>query len=269
MTDLRETFGNLRCTQMRLNPEKCAFRVWTGKLLGYLVSQRGIEANPEKIQAIQEMKPPTTVREAQRLTGCLVVVGRFISRSSKCSLGFFKSLRGSNPFKWTEEQQEAFRLLKDHLEDPEVLVSPTPEAPLLLYIAASHAAVSAALVQEVIKEGRRVQAPIYYILEALAGPKLRYTELEKMAYAVVMASRKLKHYFTSHPITISTSFLLQDVFENKESMGRISKWAAEIAPYALKFEARTAIKSQALADFIADWTPSPSQVEISHIFPFW
>lgn len=87
------------------------------------------------------------------------------------------------------------------------------------------------------------------------GAKLCYTELEKMAYAVVMASRKLKHYFTAHPITIPTSYLLCDIFENREAVGRISKWAAKLTPYALSFVSRSTIKSQALADFIIDWMP--------------
>jgi hypothetical protein len=155
--NLQETFDNLKRTRMRLNPEKCTFRVRSGKLLGYLVSQRGIEANPE-IRAMREMKPPTTTWEAQRLTGCLATVGRFISRSGEHSLAFFKALRGSDPFKWTEEQQ-AFSHLKDHLQHLDTLISPTPEVPLLLYIIASPSAVSAALAQEVVREGKRVQAP--------------------------------------------------------------------------------------------------------------
>ncbi|CAN6343250.1 unnamed protein product [Urochloa humidicola] len=84
-----------------------------------------------------------------------------------------------------------------------------------------------------------------------------------------MASRKLKHYFTAHPITVPTSHPIRDVFENREAIGRISKWAAEIAPYALAFTARTAIKSQALADFVADWTRSGGPEELPIPEPVW
>jgi ribonuclease HI len=79
--------------------------------------------------------------------------------------------------------------------------------------------------------------------------------LEKVAYALVMASRKLRHYFTSHKITVPTSLPLRDMFENKEAIGRIAKWATEIAPFMIVFVARTSLKSQALADFVAEWTP--------------
>ena len=81
--DLQETFGNLRREGIKLNPEKCAFGVKAGKLLGFLVSERGIEANPEKIRAIQEMEAPRTAREVQRLTGRLAALSRFLSRSAE------------------------------------------------------------------------------------------------------------------------------------------------------------------------------------------
>lgn len=92
--------------------------------------------------------------------------------------------------------------------------------------------------------------------EALEGAKLCYSELDKMAYAVVMASQKLKHYFTIHPITIPTSYPLRDVFENREAIERINNWVAELVPFTLSFITRSTIKSQALAEFIVNWTPT-------------
>lgn len=98
VADLRETFDNIRRSGLRLNPEKCTFGVRSGKLLGYLVSHRGIEANPEKIQAIQEMEPPTTVREVQCLNGRVAALARFFARSAERSLPFFRALRGADTF---------------------------------------------------------------------------------------------------------------------------------------------------------------------------
>jgi uncharacterized protein (UPF0179 family) len=88
----------------------------------------------------------------------------------------------------------------------ELLVTvPEPEAPLLLYVAASDHAVSGALIQEEQKGSEVIQCPVYYISETLAGAKLNYSELEKIAYAVLISSRKLKHYFQAHEITVLTS----------------------------------------------------------------
>lgn len=113
-------------------------------------------------------------------------------------------------------------------------------------------AVSVVLMEERSRDGREEQSPVYYISEAQVGAKLRYTELEKMAYAIVMASRMLKHYFTTHPITVTMSYLLHSIFENREAIERISKWVMEIDPFALSFVSHSDIKSQALADFIVD-----------------
>jgi hypothetical protein len=80
--------------------------------------------------------------------------------------------------------------------------------------------------------------------------------MEKMAYAVVMAKRKLQHYFQSHNVSVPTTFPFWDMFENKESTGRMGKWAIELAEHVINFVACSAIKSQVLADFVVDWTPS-------------
>lgn len=105
----------------------------------------------------------------------------------------------------------------------EVLTSPTPGTPFLLYIVATKGAVSAVLVEERARYGKKEQTPVYYVSEALAGAKLCYIKLEKMVYAIMMTSRKLKHNFTAHPITIPTLYSLRDVFENREAIGRIDK----------------------------------------------
>ena len=110
LDDLRETFDTLRSYNMKLNPNKCAFGVMVGKFLGFMVSQRGIEVNPEKIQAIMELEPPRTVKEVQSLNGKIAALNRFVSRAMDRCLPFFRTLRRS--FEWTDECQTAFNNLK-------------------------------------------------------------------------------------------------------------------------------------------------------------
>ena len=126
----------------------------------------------------------------------------------------------------------------------------------MLYIATSNSAVSAALVEERMAKGTLKQFPIYFVSEALNGSKLLYSEMEKLAYVVVMAARKLRHYFQSFKIKVPTSYPLRDMFKNKEASGRIGKWATQLAAHTIDFVPRSAIKSQVLADFVADWTPA-------------
>nr|AAQ56331.1 putative polyprotein [Oryza sativa Japonica Group] len=248
--DLQETFDSLRAAGIKQNPEKCVFSVRVGKLLDFLVSERGIEANPEKINAIQQMKPPSSVHEVQKLTGRIAALSRFLSKAAERGLPFFKTLRGAGKFNWTPECKAAFDELKQYLQSPPALISPSPGSELLLYLVASPVAVSAALVQET-ESG---QKPVYFVSEALQGAKTRYIEMKKLAYALVMASRKLKHYFQAHKVIVPSQYPLGEILRGKEVTGRLSKWAAELSPFDLHFVARSAIKSQVLADFVAEWT---------------
>jgi hypothetical protein len=108
---------------MKLNPAKCAFGVSSGKFLGFMVSQRGIEANPEKVKAVLEMQPPKTIKQLQQLTMRIAALNRFISWSTDKSLPFFNIMRKA--FTWSEECEEAFNKLKEYLMNPPLLSRPT------------------------------------------------------------------------------------------------------------------------------------------------
>jgi hypothetical protein len=112
IADLQETFANFRQAGLKLNPEKCVFGVKKGKFLGCLVSTKGIEANPNKIEAILRMEPPSTKKGAQRLTGRLASLNRFISRSAERNLPFLEVLKSAEVFQWGSTQEKAFEELK-------------------------------------------------------------------------------------------------------------------------------------------------------------
>jgi hypothetical protein len=195
VANFQETFSNFRQVGLKLNPKKCIFRVKKGKFLGRLVSTKGIEANPSKIEVILWMEPPNSKKGVQRLAGGLASLNRFISRSAERNLPFFEILKSAEVFQWCPAQQKAFKELKQYLIDLTTLTPPSSGTPLLLYVAASHAVVSAALVQEKQDGQIKKQALIYFISEVLSPSKKNYTELEKVLYAVLMASRKLRHSF--------------------------------------------------------------------------
>ena len=116
---LKETFDALRSYNMKLNPGKCAFEVTAGKFLGFMVSQRGIKANPDKIRAIIEMTPPRNVKEVQSFNGKVAALNRFVWKATKKCLPFFRMLKKS--FEWTAECQRAFEELKAYLSAPPLL----------------------------------------------------------------------------------------------------------------------------------------------------
>jgi hypothetical protein len=147
-------------------------------------------------------------------------------------------LKGKGKIEWGPKQSKAFAELKEYIEKMAI-----PSEPLFLYVAASKATVSAALVREVDSEKGKHQCPIYFVSEALSGSKLLYSELEKIAYAVVMTTRKLRHYFEAHKVTVLTDQPLNDLFINKEASSRIDKWATELFEHTIDFGKRSAIKS--------------------------
>ena len=168
LNDLQETFNTLQSYNMKLNPSKCVFGVTAGKLLGFMVSQRGIEVNPEKVRAILKLEPPRTVKAVQSLSGKVAALNKFVSKATDKCLPFFQVLKKS--FEWTDECQKAFEDLKKYLSSPPLLSPSMPEKELYLYIAISQAAVSTALVRD---EGGS-QRPVYFISRAFRGAEERY-----------------------------------------------------------------------------------------------
>ena len=146
-----------------------------GKLLGYMVSERGIEANRDKIAAITNMGPIRGIKGVQRLTGCLAVLSWFIARLGERGLPLYKLLKKFDAFVWTEEAQATFDRLKALLSSPPVLVAPDPCEPLLLYLVATNHVVSVALVVEREEQGHalKVQRPVYFVSEVLTDTKSR------------------------------------------------------------------------------------------------
>ena len=248
LEDLRETFDTLRSYNMKLNPGKCAFGVTAGKFLGFMVSQRGIEANPDKIRAIIEMKPPRNVKEVQSLNGKVATLNTFVSRAMDKCLPFFRTLKKS--FKWTNECQQAFEELKAYLSAPPLLSPSQPGEELFPYLAVSPAAVSATL----IREEEKVQKPVYYTRRALRRAEERYLPMEKLAFVLVAAARKLKPYFQAHTIVVLTDRPLRQAMSNLDAAGKLALWAIELSEFDIQYRPQTAIKRRVVADFIAEFT---------------
>ncbi|CAA0829049.1 Unknown protein, partial [Striga hermonthica] len=228
-SDLRETFQTLRRYGMKLNPAKCSFGVKAGKYLGYMVTKRGIEVNPEKVRAVIEMKPPSSVKEVQILTGRIAGLSRFITKVAEKSSPLFKTLKKSSRFQWTEGAQKAFEELREVLVNLPLLAKPVPGEELILYISVGERAVSSVLLRE---EGA-AQFPIYYVSRVMQGAELKYSEIEKCALAVVMTVRKLRPYFLNHRVRVRTNMPLAQTLGQPAVSGRLVKWAVELSEYSI------------------------------------
>jgi hypothetical protein len=176
ISDLDVAFKCLRAKNIKLNPKKCVFGVPRGMVLGFIVSEHGIEANLEKIAAITKMGPIRDLKGVQRVMGCLVALSRFISRLGNKALPLYRLLKKLEHFSWTLEAEEALTVLKATLSNSPILVPPATGEPLLLYVAATTQVVSVVLVVERAEEGHAllIQRSVYFISEVLSETKVRY-----------------------------------------------------------------------------------------------
>ena len=182
--DLEELFATISKYHLKLNPKKCFFGVEAGKFLGFMLTERGIEGNPDKCATIIAMRSPTSVKEVQQLTGRMAALSRFVSAGGENGHPYFQCLKKNSRFAWTDECEAAFLKLKEYLAMPPVLCKPQVDVPLRLYFAVTEWAISSVLVQE----QNQVQKPIYFVSKAFQVPELRYQSLEKAALAVVFSA---------------------------------------------------------------------------------
>nr|XP_025607235.1 uncharacterized protein LOC112698023 [Arachis hypogaea] len=248
--DLKEVFEQIRAYNMRLNPEKCAFGVQGGKFLGFMLTSRGIEANPEKCKAILNMTSPKTIKEVQQLAGRIAALSRFLPAVSNRSHLFFQTILKNKQFQWTPECETAFTELKTLLSSPPVLQRPEVGKPLYLYLSVSNHSISSALVLET----GRIQQPVYFVSRVMQPTEQRYPKIEQLALALVATARRLRPYFQSHAIIVRTNHPLRQVLTKPELAGRLTKWSIELSEFDIQFQTRSALKAQILADFITEMT---------------
>ena len=180
----------------------------------------------------------------------MAALNRFVSKVTDKCLPFFRVLRKA--FEWTDECQQAFKDLKTCLASTSLLGLSKPREKLYLYLGVSPHAVSSALIRE---EGK-IQKPVYYTSKALREVEGWYRLMEKLAFSLVTAGRKLRPYFQAHVINVLIDHSLKKAMNKLEAAGRLIQWAVELSEFDVKYKPRKAIKAQVLVDFIAKFTPA-------------
>ncbi|GKD87164.1 reverse transcriptase domain-containing protein [Tanacetum coccineum] len=207
---------------MKLNLKKCTFRIEEGTFLGYKVNTEGIMVCPNKVGAVLNLLSPKCLKDVQKHNGKLASLNRFLSKSTKKSLPFFKTLKKctrKSDFLWTTKAEVAFKEMKKLIAELPTLTIPMEREELIVYIAVAREAVSIVLMME--REAK--QMPVYFVSRALQGPKINYTSMEKLVLALGHASKRLKRYFQAHTIIIITDQPIKQILSRPEVAGWLQK----------------------------------------------
>ncbi|XP_034678873.1 uncharacterized protein LOC117909081 [Vitis riparia] len=253
---LQEVFHLLRKYGMKLNPSKYAFSISAGKFLGFMVSQTGIEINPDQVKAVMETPPPRSKKELQRLTGKLVALGRFIAWFTDELRPFFLAIRKVGTTGWTDSCQSAFEKIKHYLTQPPILSNPLSGEKLYMYLAVSEWAISVVLFR---CPSHREQKPIYYVSKALADVETKYSKMEQTTLALRSAAQKLRPYFQAHPVVVLIDQPLRNILHKPDLTGRMLQWAIELNEYGIEYQQRLSMKEQVMADFVVEYPQKPAQ----------
>ncbi|XP_045822052.1 uncharacterized protein LOC123914933 [Trifolium pratense] len=250
LVHLRKLFARLRKFKLRLNPNKCTFGVRSGKLLGFIVSQRGIEVDPDKVKAIQEMPAPKSEKEVRGFLGRLNYIARFISHLTSTCEPIFKLLRKDQAVEWNDDCQKAFDKIKEYLQEPPVLIPPVPGRPLLMYMTVLEDSMGCVLGQQ--DETGKKEHAIYFLSKKFTDCESRYTALEKTCCALAWAARRLRQYMLTHTThLISKMDPIKYIFEKPAVTGKIARWQMLLSEYDIQYVAQKAIKGSVLAEYLA------------------
>jgi ribonuclease HI len=248
---LKKVFERCRLYKLKMNPLKCAFGVSAGKFLGFLVHQRGIDVDPTRASAIATMKPPTTHKELKSFLGKLSYIRRFIPGLAAVTSAFSPLLKKGASFRWSTECQEAFEKVQNIMTKLPTVCAPISGKSLRLYLASNSQAIGALIAQE---DGNGVEQPIYYVSRTLKDAESRYSGAERSCLALIYASQRLRHYFLAHKVQLMTkSHPIRSLLHRSVLSGRLAQWLLQLSQYEIIAETPTAVKSQAIADLLAQF----------------
>jgi len=250
LINLKKLFGRLRKFKLKLNPAKCTFNMKFGKLLGFIVSQKGIEVDPDKVHAVLEMPHPSTEKEVRGFLGRLNYIARFISQLTATREPIFKLLRKNQVMKWNEDCQTTFDKIKLYLQEPPVLRPLVPGRLLILYLTVLDESMGCVLGQH--DETGRKEHAIYHLSKKFTDCERRYSSLEWTCCALAWATRRLRQYMLSHTTwLISKMDPIKYVFQKPALTGRLARWQMLLSEYDILYVTQKAIKGSALVDYLA------------------
>ena len=253
---MREVFTGLEQAGLKVKTSKC--KLFTGQVnyLGHVISPEGISPDPEKVAAISQMPVPETVQEVRILVGMAGFYRKFVEHFSDIVKPLTSVTRKGMRFTWGPDQQTAFETVKKELTEAPVLTHVNMMLPFNLYTDASGYAVGAVLMQ-VLPEGEKV---IQYLSRQLSPTQVRWSTIEKEAYAIIFAINKLRPYLWGSPITVFTDHKpLSSLFTSEMKNMRVQRWAVIMSEYDITFKYKTGATNK-VADALSRLRPTDTDV---------
>ena len=245
---LRKVFQLLERHCVTLNRKKCEFAKPEVELLGYCVSKRGIAPIPEKTEAIANLGRPRTVKQIRSFLGMTGYYRKCIPHYADLSEPLVDLTRRGRKFVWTDNCQKSFEQLKKALISAPIMAFPDVNKPYRLYTDASDFAVGAILVQT---DEHGTERPIHFLSHQLSAVQRRWATVEKEAFAVIHALRKLRPYLYSADFIVLTDHKpLRSLFSNEMQNTKIQRWAVMLAEYGARIEHRQG-KNNVRADMLS------------------
>ena len=245
---LRLCLQRCRDTRLKLNPAKCAFAVKSGILLGHIVSKEGLSIDPNKVKAIQEMKPPGNSKELERFIGKVKWHTQFVKYLAHVACPLYQLTRKDALFAWTADCQYSFELLKKMLTKAPVMVSPDWTKIFHVYTDASDRALGGTLMQE--KTIGYLQ-PIYYASKSMTKIEKNYNTTEREALGIIYAVAKFRHYLLGNKFVLHVDHQALVYIVNKASIvGKMARWMLILQEFDFVIQ-HTPGKENAVADFLS------------------
>ena len=235
---LEEIFVRLRKFGLKMKCEKCSFFKKHIQYLGHLVSEKGFEPLPEKLESIRKMPAPRTAKEVKQFLGLIGYYRKFVPCFADISRPLTKLMHHNVVFEWTDQCSKAFNHLRELIMEYPILRYPDPKQGYILYTDASGIGWSGVLTQEHLDEkGKAKNHPICYISGQFRGSQLNWAALTKEAYAIYMSVRRLSFYVTDVEVTIRSDHLPLKKFLNKQTMNsKVNNWLVELEQFRLHLE---------------------------------
>ena len=235
---LEEIFVRLGKFGLKMKHEKCSFFKKHIQYLGHLVSEKGFELLPEKLESIRKMPAPRTAKEVKQFLGLIGYYQKFVQRFADISRPLTKLTHHNVVFEWTDQCSKAFNHFRELLMESQILRYPDPKQGYILYTDASGIGWSGVLTQEHLDEkGKSKNHPICYVSGQFRGSQLNWAALTKEAYAIYMSVQRLSFYVTDAEVTIRSNHLPLKKFLNKQTMNsKVNNWAVELEQFRLHLE---------------------------------